>query len=88
MEHLNSNNIVIDNQHGFRSGHSYQTQLVSLVEDITYALDNHLQVDLILLDFAKAFDRVPHKRLMLKLSSYGIDNCTYQWIETWLIQRT
>ena len=70
MEHLNSNNnIIIDNQHGFRSGHSCQTQFVSLVEDITYALDNHLQVDLMLLDFAKAFDRVPHKRLMQKLSS-------------------
>ena len=45
MEHLNSNNIIIDNQDGFRSGHPCQTQLVSLVEDITYALDNHLQVD-------------------------------------------
>ena len=53
-----------------------------------YALDNHLQVDLILLDFVKAFDRVPHKRFMQKLSSYGIDSCTYQWIETWLTQRT
>ena len=41
-----------------------------------------------LLDFAKAFDRVPHKRLMQEISSYGIDNCIYQWIETWLTQRT
>jgi len=59
-EHLNSNYIIIDNQHGFRSSHSCQTQLISLVEDITYAMDNHFQVDIMLLDFAKAFDRVPH----------------------------
>jgi len=78
MEHLNSNNIIIDNQHGFRSGHSCQTQLISLVEDITS--DNPFQVDTMLLDFAKAFDRVPHKRLLYKLSSCGIDNCTHQWI--------
>ena len=51
-------------------------------------MDNHLQVDVILLDFAKAFDRVPHRRLLQKLSSYGIDCYTYQWIETWLTQRT
>ena len=86
MEHLSSNNIINDNQHRVRSGHSCQMSLVSLIEheDIPYyALDNHLQVDLVLLDF-KAFDRVPHKRLTQKLSPYGINNCTYQWIETWL----
>jgi len=81
MEYLNSNNIIVDNQHGFRSSHSCQTQLISLVEDITYAMDNHFQVDIMLLDFAKAFDRIPHKRLLHKLSSYGIDNCTHQWIK-------
>jgi len=56
MEHLNSNNILIDNQHGFRSQNSCVTQLVSLIEDLSYTMDQQKQTDIILLDFAKAFD--------------------------------
>ena len=52
--------------------HSCQTQLILLVEDILKAMDSHHQVDLILLDFTKAFDTVPHKRLLTKLHYYGI----------------
>ena len=65
MDHLQLNNILINNQHGFRSGFSCQTQLISLIEDVSHALDNQLQTDLILLDFSKAFDTVPHKRLLV-----------------------
>ena len=56
MEHVQHNNILIDNQHGFRSGHSCQTQLISLVEDLSYAMDSGFQTDVILLDFSKVFD--------------------------------
>ena len=67
MDHINTNNILINSQHGFRSGFSCQTQLISLIDDITYAMDNHYQTDLVLLDFSKAFDTVPHRRLLAKL---------------------
>ena len=88
MEHLNSHDILINNQHGFRSNHSCVTQLITLVEDLSYALDQQKQTDVILLDFAKAFDNVPHQRLLAKLRYYGIDNSTCQWIHTWLTQRS
>jgi len=39
------------------------------------------------LDFAKAFDKVPHNRLLLKLSNYGIQGQVYNWIKDWLINR-
>ena len=68
MEHLNSNNILIENQHGFRSQHSCASQLISLVEDLSYTLDQQKQTDVILLGFAKAFDSVPHQRLLSKLA--------------------
>ena len=57
-----------NNQHGVRSGSSCQTQLISLVEDIFHAImDDRFQTDLILLDFNKAFNTVPHLRLLNKL---------------------
>ena len=45
MDHINTNKILINNQHGFRSGFSCQTQLISLIDDITYAMDNHYQTN-------------------------------------------
>ena len=65
---------MINNQHGFRSGFSCQTQLIFLTDDIAYAMDNHYQTGLILLDFSKAFDTVPHRHLLAKLQYYKIDN--------------
>ena len=59
-------------QHGFISGKSCTTQLLEYMEDITQAIDNGDDVDVIYLDFCKAFDRVPHTRLLRKLHGYGI----------------
>ena len=87
MNHLNLNNILIDNQHGFRANHSCTTQLIVFIEDVSHALDHQKQVDIILLDFSKAFDMVPHQRLLSKLKHYGITNEIYNWTKTWLIQR-
>ena len=88
IEHLNSNNILINNQHDFRSQHSCVTQLIDLVEDLSFAMDHQRQVDVILLDFSKAFDNVPHQRLLKKLKYYGKSNNIYSWIETWLTRRS
>ena len=52
--------MLIDNQHGYKAGHSCQTQKVPLVEDLLHAMDSCYQIDLILLDFIKAFDKIPH----------------------------
>ena len=69
--------LLVDCQHGFRSQRSCETQLVQFENDIFSNLDGavnhrHKQADLILMDFAKAFDKVPHRRLLHKMGYYGI----------------
>jgi hypothetical protein len=64
----------------FRSKHSCETQLVTTIQKIAQNLISKGQVDVILLDFAKAFDKVPHRRLLHKLKFYGIDGTTLAWI--------
>jgi len=54
------------------------------IEDVHHLIEKHRQVDVIFLDFAKAFDKVPHSRLLLKLSNYGIQGQVYNWIKDWL----
>ena len=61
MAHFNNHSILVDAQHGFRPGRSCETQLILTAEDLTKAIDNREQVDAIVLDFSKAFDRVPHQ---------------------------
>ena len=87
-EHLNTNNILIDEQFGFRAGHSCEAQLISVVEDIQLDMDNTSQGDMIFIDFRKAFDTIPHCRLLNKPSHYGIQGITYDWIKIWLTQQT
>ena len=72
MTHLEANAILSGAQHGFRKGRSCETQLLLLLENLTKTLDNRRQVDLILTDFSKAFDKVPHQRLLLKLKNFGV----------------
>jgi len=86
MDHVQHNNILIGNQHGFRSDFSCQTQLISLVEDISHAIDRGFQTDIILLDFSEAFDTVPHIHLLNKLQCCKIDNLIKTWIKSWLTQ--
>ena len=87
MNHVDQNNILNNCQHGFRPKYSCQSQLVMLTEEILKVMDQQKQIDLILLDFSKAFDSVPHKRLLQKLSHYGIQGDLHQWIKAWLTQR-
>ena len=58
------------------------------MDEILRAMDQHYQVDLIMLDFSKAFDTVAHNKLLLKLEHYGIQSNTYSWLQTWLTKRT
>ena len=71
-KHLAFESILADCQHGFRSQRSCETQLVQCFHDLVSNLDralnrNHRQTDVIIMDFAKAFDKVPHRRLLYKL---------------------
>ena len=91
-KHLALDSILADCQHGFRSQRSCETQLDQIVHDIISNLDGavnrgHKQTDLIIMDFAKAFDKVPHRRLLHKLD-YGIRGSTHKWINSWLSGRT
>jgi len=85
--HLESNSILTPAQHGFRPGHSCETQLVLAVDDWSKAIDNRERVDVAILDFSKAFDSVPHERLKSKLHYYGIRGDTLSWIAAFLYNR-
>ena len=89
MKQLNSHKILTPSQHGFRSKRSCETQLIATIQGIAKNLKSGKdQVDVILLDFAKAFDKVPFQRLLLKSSFYGIRDNTLQWISSFLHGRT
>ena len=64
--------------------HSCETQLVSTVQDIAQKLDNKFQTDVIIMDFSKAFYKVPHQRMLLKLWRFRIRNITHAWIKPFL----
>ena len=85
--HLNTFNIICKEQHGFRKHRSCETQLLEAVNDLTSNLNANIQTDLLLLDFSKAFDTVSHKRLLSKLSHYGINGQIFSWIKDFLLDR-
>ncbi|XP_072042992.1 uncharacterized protein [Amphiura filiformis] len=74
--------------HGFRQGHSTESQLIVTLEEIARSLDSNTQTDVLILDFSKAFDTVAHQRLIKKIDYYGIRDKTNGWIKTWLTNRT
>ncbi|CAM5151441.1 unnamed protein product [Natator depressus] len=74
-------------QHGFTKGRSCQTNLISFFEKLTDFLDKGNAVDLIYLDFSKAFDTVPHGELLVKLEKMGINLNIERWIRNWLTGR-
>ena len=61
--------------------------MLCVLEDVTKWVDEGLPVDIIHLDLKKAFDKVPHQRLLLKLKDHGIGNSMINWIEKWLIDK-
>ena len=77
-----------DLQHGFCRHRSCETQLLSLVHDLIVNFGCSIQTDLLLMDLYKAFDRVPHERLLYKLHWYGVRGKLHQWIHAFLMERT
>lgn len=88
MKHLEDNHILYDFQHGFRSSRSCETQLTSFIQDLSKASNNNIQTDIIIMDFAKAFDKVSHRHLLYKISYYGINCNALNWVKDFLTNRT
>ena len=84
LDHLDAHNILSDLQHGFRAKRSCETQLTITTQDLASALNRHRQVDMAVLDFSKAFDKVPHQRLLHKLRYYGLTDSALAWIGSFL----
>ena len=74
-------------QFGFIKGRSTVLQLLKILDEWTKLLESGGQIDVIYTDFEKAFDKVPHKRLISKLKSYGINKNVTDWIESFLLLR-
>ena len=88
MTHFDSNNLLNSFQHGFRSKHSCESQLVSFTQEIFDNLENYKETDLIIMDFSKAFDKVDHNLLIYKLFNLGVNNSTVSWIKSFLQSRS
>ena len=87
MKHLIENNLLDQNQHGFSPNRSCATNILETLDIITDAMESRFDVVLVLLDFAKAFDKVSHSLLLLKLKVYGFDEALCKWIEAFLLKR-
>ncbi|XP_065639515.1 uncharacterized protein LOC136072275 [Hydra vulgaris] len=86
-EYLYKNNLLAKEQHGFVRNKSCTTNLLESIDYISSSLDVGIPVDVVLLDFAKAFDTVPHRRLLAKLKAYGFDGLLLKWIAAFLENR-
>ena len=87
LKHLEKNKILTSLNHGFRSGYSCETQLITTIHDILTSKEKGHQIDIAILDFSKAFDTVPHTKLLKKVESYGINGPILNWLEMFLTKR-
>ena len=87
VKHLESNALINETQHGFRGRRSCLTNLLVFLDKLTRAIDEGYDLDVVYLDFAKAFDKVPHQRLISKLQKHGLDGGVLEWIRAWLSNR-
>ncbi|CAM5146678.1 unnamed protein product [Natator depressus] len=84
LKHLEERKVIRNSQHGFTKGKSCLTNLIAFCDEITGSVDEGKAVDVLFLDFSKAFDTVSHSILASKLKKYGLDEWTIWWIESWL----
>ena len=87
MDFLIKHKLINPSQHGFLKAISCLTNLLCFLEEITKWVDDGSPVDVIYLDFQKAFDKVPYQRIIPKLKSHGMGNSIVNWIEQWLTDR-
>ncbi|TRZ07979.1 hypothetical protein HGM15179_019124 [Zosterops borbonicus] len=84
MQHLQDGQGIRPSQHGFRRGRSCLTNLVSFYDQVAHLVDAGKAVDVVYLDFSKAFDTVSHSILLEKLAAHGLDRSTLCWVRNWL----
>ncbi|CAM5083381.1 unnamed protein product [Natator depressus] len=84
LKHLEERKVIRNSQHGFTKGKSCRTNLIAFYDEITGSVDEGKAVDMLFLDFSKAFDTVSHSILASKLKKYGLDEWTIRWIDSWL----
>ncbi|RMB96421.1 hypothetical protein DUI87_27096 [Hirundo rustica rustica] len=83
-QHLQDGQGIRPSQHGFTKGRSCLTNLVSFYDQVTRMVDAGKAVDVVYLDFSKAFDTVSHSILLDKLAAHGLDRSTLRWVRNWL----
>lgn len=88
IQYLDYHNLLFKNQHGFRKHFSCDTQLIQFIHDLQCNSDRNTQTDIIFIDFSKAFDKVPHKRLLHKLTQLRVHSSVITWIADFLSNRT
>ena len=88
IDHMTTNKLFSDKQFGFISGRSTTLQLLHVVTIWCEILDEGGTIDVIYCDFMKAFDKVPHRRLLFKIERYGITENVHGWIKSFLTGRT
>ncbi|KAK4811615.1 hypothetical protein QYF61_017006 [Mycteria americana] len=84
MHHVEDNQGIKPSQHGFRKGRSCLTKLISFYDKVTRLVGEGKAVDVVYLDFSKAFETVSHSILLEKLAAHGLDGCTLRWVKNWL----
>ncbi|CAM4602329.1 unnamed protein product [Caretta caretta] len=87
LKHLEEREVIRNSQHGLTKDKSCLTNLIAFYDEITGSVDEGKAVDMLYLDFSKAFDTVSHSILASKLKNYGLDEWTIRWIESWLDRR-
>ena len=88
MRFFEDKKILCDAQHDLRKRRSCERQLVLTIQDLAMGLNCRSQTDAILLDFSKAFDKVPHQRLPLKLHHYSVRGNILEWVKSFFDGRT
>ena len=88
MNHMKKHNLFSNKQFGFLDGRSTVLQLLVVLDKWTRIIDEGGTIDCIYCDFKKAFDKVPHQRLLKKVESYGIKGEILGWIRAFLSDRT
>ena len=79
---------LYEGQHGFRPGYSCESQVRTVFQDIADSLDKGVRTDAIIIDFSKAFDLVPHGRLLTKIAAAGVDLRVVVWVKEFLLGRS
>jgi len=83
VSHLENNDLLKNTQHGFRRGKSCLSNLLVFLDKVTQCVEDGDDINVVYLDFAKAFDKVPHQRLLLKLRDHSIGDNVVNWISSW-----